>query len=194
MYRRGSYTFLGLDIEGFERDDRGECLQIGLRASLYDALLSTLEKAAVEPVDLLDRGDGVLAILPASVDAKVMLTAVIPRLVESLNAHNATASGPAIMRLRVVIHVGMAVQDGRGYIGRDVRLVFRLLDSDTLRRRLARSSDSVVLAVTREIWKEIDSPQLKGLQHLPEFGSLTFETKETREQAWVAGMGRAVPV
>lgn len=195
MYRSGSFTFLGLDIEGFERPDRGECVQIGLRASLYDGLLAALESLGLsQETDLLDRGDGVIALLPARFDARHTLTKVIPPLMQRIDEYNLTSSGPSVMRLRIVIHAGKAIGDGRGYIGPDIRLVFRLLDSDTLRRRLHHATETAVLAVTEAVWNEF-AGYVSSDDEMPRFeGSLSFETKETREQAWVTALGNNVLV
>jgi hypothetical protein len=192
VYQRGSHTFLALDIEGFERADRDEAVQMRLRDGLYRCLRAALPAAgAGTGVDILDRGDGVVAVLPATVTAAALLAEGLPRLAEVVDADNRAAGGAAIMRLRVVVHTGTALSDGNGYIGPDVRLVFRLLDSDALRRRLEAAATDVVLAVTEAVRQELRTTGDAERKRIPPLDeALVFRTKETRQRAWVTPLGQ----
>ena len=191
MHTRDSYTFLGLDIEGFEREERDEDTQLALRASLYAGLTAALEALGdVDDVHLLDRGDGVIALLPDRIAAYAVATEALPALIRHLDEYNGAAASPAQMRLRIVLHRGEATSDRWGYLGRDVTMVFRLLDSDDLRRALASVPDAAILAVSRHVWEQFDELPTNEFRKLPPFGRpISLRTKKTYERTWTAPLG-----
>ncbi|WP_431973275.1 hypothetical protein [Micromonospora haikouensis] len=193
MYQHGTFTFLGLDIEAFHRGDRDLYTQMVMRSELLSMLDAALKGAGLfSNAKILDRGDGALVILPCG--PLRVLTEVVPRLTASLNTYNEGKPSRLILRLRLAVHQGAAAYDERGgYIGQDVTFVFRMIESETMRRQLATTTRPIVLAVSEQVNEEVKAAGADDGQSIPKLGSLSFETKETRATAWTAQLGRCVP-
>ncbi|MBY8871830.1 hypothetical protein K7640_08250 [Micromonospora sp. PLK6-60] len=192
MYKRGTYTIFGLDIEEFHREDRDLATQEALRAELMHILDRALEDGGLHSAaDILDRGDGALVIM--SCRPLEVLTQVVPRLTSLLDDYNRGRPSRLVLRLRLALHVGLTSYDGRGYIGRDLTFAVRMLGSETMRRQLATTTRPIVLAVSDQVRDLAETARSEGPESLPKFGSLEFKNKETQATAWTAQLGRSVP-
>ncbi|SCG13987.1 hypothetical protein GA0070610_0179 [Micromonospora echinofusca] len=193
MYQHGTFTFLGLDIEAFHREDRDLSAQMALRSQLLSILDSALKDAGLcSDAKILDRGDGAVVVL--SCGPLRVLTGVVPRLTASLDNYNEGKPSRLLLRLRLAVHQGTAAYDERGgYIGRDLTFVFRMIESETMRRQLATTTQPIVLAVSEQVKEEVKAARAEDQQSIPKLGSLSFHTKETRATAWTAQLGRCVP-
>jgi len=198
--RPRAVTFVALDVAGFGR--RGSEQQARVRRRLFAAADMIKHRLAGGlAYGVLDRGDGVLIVLPASVDSLRLLGEVLPEVAESIDAGN-RASDDDAMILRCVVHKGQAERDRWGWVGEDVNVVFRLLDSRTLRlRRQERDQRSPVtvaiseaihhdacdrLADTQALENEIKTKWHDSLErHL-------FNMKDFERHAWVASVGAPV--
>lgn len=186
-------TFLGLDIVGFTRPDRTDSACLAIRRVLYDALTTGLRKAGVQPADceLLDRGDGIMSLLDASVEPGLVVDTVVPALTAALREHNAVAAPHERIQLRAVLHTGVTIQDEQGYIGRDISHAFRLLDAPELRLALADGPSELVLAVTDAAWHRL--PPDRHRPTLDPFRRTPLSTKEAAVQTWVAIVSPGLP-
>ncbi|MFE7870324.1 hypothetical protein ACFUYE_08275 [Micromonospora humida] len=193
MYHIGIFTFLGLDIEAFHREDRTFATQMVMRSELMFILdLALKDSGLYADAEILDRGDGALVILTCS--ALQVLTEVVPDLTASLDTYNAGKPRHLVLRLRLAVHQGTAARDERGgWIGQDLTFAFRMIESDTMRRQLATTTQPVVLAVSQQVKEELDAAGADIRQVVPKLGSLGFHTKETRATVWMAQLGRCVP-
>ncbi len=189
MCQELSATFLGLDIEHFERPDRDDCIRRGLRSCLYEAVFEATASISEECVSLLDRGDGLMAVFGSLVAPYRVLTEVIPILARKLDSHNRRATRATTMRLRVAVHSGTAMSDAWGYFGGDVKLAFRLLDSDDLRAALASAETSLVLAVSERAFGEVASGEGSDRAFMSKFRRIVIREKETEVMAWIAELG-----
>lgn len=189
-------TFVALDIMGFGSRTCDE--QERLRRRLFAAVKVIRHGLGnLITYDVLDRGDGVLVLLPGATDALRMLENTMPGLADQIGRDNG-AEGGRRMLLRCVIHRGHAQRDRWGWVGEDVNLVFRLLDSRTLkirRRNDDRSPLTVALsdAIHRELCKLLSDEQLlenrvKDHWHHPLMRE-TFRAKEIEQTAWIASIG-----
>nr|WP_296067273.1 hypothetical protein [uncultured Actinoplanes sp.] len=188
-------TFVALDIVGFGRHTSPE--QAALRRRLFDAVKAI--KRGLISYDVLDRGDGVLILLPAVTDMLRLLDKTLPGLADRLDAENRADENDKMI-LRCVIHRGKAQRDRWGWVGEDVNLVFRLLDSRTLKKRLPtgdnRSPVTVALseALYRDACKRVGGDdqlfhnRIKAGWH-DSLTRYTFRAKELDQHAWVASVG-----
>ncbi|WP_327646864.1 hypothetical protein [Micromonospora zamorensis] len=193
MYQIGTFTFFGLDIEGFHRQDRTFATQMVMRSALMLMLDLALKDAGLyADAETLDRGDGAVVILTCS--PVRVLAEVVPHLTTSLDEYNAGKSRHFVIRLRLAVHQGTAARDERGgWIGQDLTFAFRMIESDTMRRQLATTTRPAVLAVSQQVKEELDAAGADIRQAVPKLGSLAFQTKETRATAWMAQLGKCVP-
>lgn len=189
-------TFVALDIMGFGRRSTAE--QERLRRRLFAAVKVIRHGLGnLIPYDVLDRGDGVLVLLPGATDALRMIEHTMPGLAHQVGRDNDVEDGRRML-LRCVIHRGHARRDRWGWVGDDVNLVFRLLDSRTLkirRRDDSRSPLTVALSdsIHRELCRLLRDEQLlenrvKFHWHHPLMRE-TFRAKEIEQTAWIASIG-----
>jgi hypothetical protein len=190
-------TLVAFDIVGFGR--RGADQQAQARRRLFaTATLIKHRLGGRLAYGVLDRGDGVLIVLPPSVDSLRLLGQVLPDIAESIDAGN-RADGSDTMILRCVVHKGHAERDRWGWVGEDVNMVFRLLDSRTLRlRRRERDQRSpVTVALSEAIYRDacngLNDDQLleneiKDKWH-DSLERHLFKVKDFERHAWVASVG-----
>lgn len=150
-------TILALDIEGSTA--RMNPAKGRLRSIMYDLLEDALRAAGIAEAHrdpLVDRGDGVLALLHPvdEVPKTALLGQVIPTLSRLLAAHDSQAADQCF-RLRAVVHAGEVHYDSRGCFGEALDIAFRLLDSPAVKLRLERSAAPVVLVVSDEIYQRV---------------------------------------
>jgi hypothetical protein len=192
-------VFVALDISGYGR--RSERDQADLRRRLYEAVKALRERVGcrITTFGVLDRGDGVLVLLPGTVDMLRVLEDGLPALARKVAEDNRWRPPGGLMKLRCVIHKGPADRDRKGWMGREVNLVFRLIDSETLRMaQLEKESTPVVVAMTKVFYDEALGKLDKDEQRLHnlikqfwdgELGERYFKVKETEQSAWVAAVG-----
>ncbi len=191
--------FVALDIVGFGKCDSDA--QVRLRRRLYSAVKVIRQGLGnLIPYAVLDRGDGVVVLLPAMADASRLLKKVLPRLASKVDGGNRKPPGDKMV-LRCVIHRGRAQRDRWGWVGDDVNVVFRLLDSRTLKLRLQKGEHpSLVTAALSEAFYEAAKAQLGDELELHNCVRQAwrdalvmhpFRAKETEEHAWFASV--AVP-
>ncbi|MEU7956249.1 hypothetical protein [Micromonospora humida] len=179
-------TLIGLDIEGFQRHDRDDHTRLDLRRRLYAILTKTLACIQADHhAELLDRGDGIIAVLRGPMTAPTALRNLIPCLARELELSNADVAAPNVMRLRAVLHSGEVIGDEHGYIGSDLNLVFRILDAAALRDHLSHSDAPLVLALSDHVWRESH----QGDPATQSFTEVSVQVKETSTHAWVASFG-----
>ncbi|MEU6351013.1 hypothetical protein ABZ896_17010 [Streptomyces sp. NPDC047072] len=177
-------VFMGLDIAGFNRAGRSDLCGLGMRQTLYRALEGALLDIAVQrdEYELLDRGDGIMAVLDPLVDLDTLAYLVLPALAAGLRNHNATADAQDIIRVRAALHKGDVIRDDRGYVGKELSHAFRLLDSPQLRTALEQSGTELALAVSAVAWRQMRHAGSGG----PHFEPALVTTKERAVRAWLA--------
>jgi class 3 adenylate cyclase len=192
-------TFVGLDIVGFGKRDSSE--QARLRRRLFSAVKVIKHGLGnLISYDVLDRGDGVLLLLPGATDTVRILSEAVPGLANRVGAENRAKDGEKMI-LRCVIHKGQAQRDRWGWVGDDVNLVFRLLDSRTLKLRLLRGDhrSPVTVALSEALYRDAcarieDEQELQNCIKSNWHEALmmhTFRAKEVEQHAWVASVGVA---
>jgi hypothetical protein len=189
-------TFVALDIMGFGSRTSDE--QERLRRRLF-AAVKVIRHGLGHLIthDVLDRGDGVVVLLPGGADAVRILEDTMPGLAERVGRDNDTEGGRRML-LRCVIHRGHAQRDRWGWVGEDVNLVFRLLDSRTLKiRRRSDDRSPLTVALSDAIHRELctllsDGKRLenrvKSRWHHPLMRE-TFRAKEIEQTTWIASIG-----
>ena len=192
-------TFVALDIVGFGKRDSRE--QARLRQRLFAAVKVIRHGLGnLISYDVLDRGDGVLVLLPGAADTIRLLGTALPVLANRIGADNREPDSDKMI-LRCVIHKGQAQRDRWGWVGEDVNLVFRLLDSRTLKLRLLRGDQRsyLTVALSEAIYRDAcdqakDEQVLHNCIKSSWHEALTRHTvraKEVEQHAWTASVGMA---
>jgi hypothetical protein len=136
---------------------------------MYDLVEESFRSAGISSEcrdGLLDRGDGVIALLRPVDEAPktLLLAAVVPTLSLLLTHYNAKhRTNP--LRMRAVMHAGEVHYDNRGCFGEAVDLSCRLLDAPELKRRLAAIQAPLVLVVSEDIYTSVVRHGYDGIEH-----------------------------
>jgi hypothetical protein len=150
-------SVLAVDIE--RSTSRTNVERAKVRSVMYDLLEKALQTAGIGDRcrdELIDRGDGILALIhPVYQAPKTLLLAmVMPTLSLLLTHHNARHQDEPL-RMRAVMHAGEVHYDGRGCFGEAVDLSCRLLDAPKLKQRLAVIAAPLVLVVSDDIYTSV---------------------------------------
>lgn len=163
------------------------------REGMYAAFAEAFASVGVkhDEVHQEDRGDGILAALHPAVPPSLMVGRWLTTLYESLRAHNTVAA--TRLRMRVAMHVGPVVDDGRGLVGRAVDLTCRLCDSEAAKEIIARAEGSDLLHVVSE-WLYGNVVAEGGRYIEPDhYRRVRVGNKETDEPAWFRVPGLSLP-
>jgi hypothetical protein len=155
----------GVDVES--STTRPDSAKARMRDAMYRIVIEAFVRNGVAEADhdpFLDRGDGLIALLPPAdrVPKTLLLRSFAPdlsRLVEEHNEHHPQDR----LRLRAVLHAGEVRYDTRAPFGETLDVACRLLGSPVTKRALRRTSAPVVLAVSDEIHRSIVRHEYDGI-------------------------------
>jgi hypothetical protein len=130
-----------------------------LRHVMYDLFEAALQASGIleEHMDaLIDRGDGVLALIyPVNQAPKtLLLNTFVPTLGRLLGEHN-SQSPLQLLRMRAAVHAGEVHYDGKGIFGEALDITFRLLDAPEVKSRLSETRAPLVLVVSDDIYRSV---------------------------------------
>ena len=192
-----SVVFLALDIVGFAR--LGDREQLDRRKWLYTAVDRIQDSLAGRAAyDVLDRGDGMLVLLPGDTNLIRLFEESIPDLADWISDQRGT-------RMRCALHKGNVQRDHRGWVGKQINIVFRLIDSPLLRKQRKGSDAALLVAMTDAVYREasqclrdLDEQRYRNLFRkgwASEAQKVQVQFKESDFAAWVAPVasGRHLP-
>ncbi|MEX3107698.1 MULTISPECIES: hypothetical protein [unclassified Streptomyces] len=188
------HWIIALDIENFS--PRLDPVQRRVRAAMYNALGGAKIGAGLAAADIVseDRGDGVLMLIRSSVSPVVIAGPFVRELDESLGEYAKEANAEHAIRLRVVLHQGLAADDEHGWSGDAVNTTCRIVDAQPLRDVLAAApSARMVFAVSDEVHHSVIRHGHRGIDpaaYLP--FDLTTKHGETI-RAWATVPGYPAP-
>jgi class 3 adenylate cyclase len=179
-------SILIIDVEGSTlRTDRSKAY---MRRSMYDLFEQALCAAGLTASyrdPLMDRGDGVLALIhPVDQAPKtVLLDTVIPTLGTLLAGHNRSDPDQRF-RLRAVVHAGEVTYDDNGCFGEALDVAFRLLEAHPVKRILENTDAPMVLVVSDEVYRAVIRHGYDGID--PEdFSRLLMPASGPVRSGWV---------
>ncbi|MBB6174601.1 hypothetical protein HNR23_004661 [Nocardiopsis mwathae] len=187
----GRRLLWSVDVKGFgSADDQRQ-------ADIQQALPQVLERAVTrsgldrETWEINSTGDGELAVLPADTPEPVLVDACVRELAVALRRYNHDLVPEARLRLRLAIHHGTVVASPRGYRGKGIVAVSRLVDSDVLRRALASSGADLAIIVSQAVFLDTVTQRHTGLG-VVDFRCVRVASKEFSEDAWIHVPGHDV--
>lgn len=185
---------LAVDAEkyGSQDDQRQHAIQTGLHAVLdFAAQRCGLDRSRW---DRQPQGDGEFAVLPDDQPETVLVDDFVRELARALTRHNKDLKPEARLRLRLAIHVGVAIPDCNGYSGQGAVVVHRIRDCEALRKALTDITDTdLVVALSDRIYQDIVQHGHTAL--VPEdMRPIAVQEKEFSEHAWLyVPIARAIP-
>jgi hypothetical protein len=122
-----------------------------LRHTMYEVFERALSTAGIEEAHhdpLIDRGDGILAVIHPTVPKTLLLDTVVPELGEQLARCDD-------LQLRAVVHAGEVHYDSRGCFGESLDLSFRLLDAPELKLLLRQIMAPLAVVLSEDIYRAV---------------------------------------
>ncbi|MBT2398201.1 hypothetical protein [Streptomyces sp. ISL-100] len=155
---------LAVDIEKYSARDNTDMIR------LQRILLGTLRAACARAGIIWDRcgrqaqGDGYLLVFEPGIDETRVVPDLLDGLASALAEANAAAPHPQRVRMRACLHQGIVHEADSGYAGSSVVALFRVLDSDPVRRALADDpSTHLVAAFSDGLYQDLVSHGYSGL-------------------------------
>jgi hypothetical protein len=174
-----------VDIEGFSRLDASR--QVRRQQELARVLDAAARRAGMDRAAWVRevRGDGELAVLPDGTDGPVLVARYPRELATALTKLNGEGASRARLRLRLALHHGTLAAGALGVAGNAPIEVSRLLDSDVLRRELARRPDQdLVLIVSERVYGDVVQTRFLGLDPA-EFAAVTIGVKGQEYRGYI---------
>lgn len=179
-----------VDIERFGNPSLDDWIRVQMRRALHRAVGRALAGAGVPGGrwSASSTGDGLLLLVEPTVQTARVLRALLIGLPRLLVDHNRSLPPLGRLRLRVVLHAAHIMVDEHGPSGEQVNLLFRILDADELRSRLAQVHAPFVLAVSDDVFSQVVRHRAMELDP-DEFHPVSVAVKETRARAWIHADG-----
>ncbi|MFG2099894.1 hypothetical protein ACGFJ5_04765 [Micromonospora echinaurantiaca] len=187
------HFILVVDIEGFGR--RVVPVQQSLRKAMYEVVRTAFEDVHLDwdTVIRLDRGDGILMLVPTTANSVVLAGAFVRALDDALREKARIYTAEHQLRMRVALHQGNCQQDADGWVGEAINTTSRLVDAPQLRAVLAAATRSpMALIVSDEIYRGVVRHGFRQIEPAS-FGPVLIEAKELRERAWIHVPGHPYP-
>ena len=165
-------------------DDR---IQLRARAALEEMVQTAFHAADIAWHTLVveDRGDGMIIFVPAAVSKIDIFDPVVPSLSAALREHNSMTAQATRIRLRVAVHAGEVLRGPFGWVGTDLNLTCRLVNSQPLYRELVRRPYSdLVLVVSEVIHQTVVRHGHRGIDPFG-YTPVHVAVKEVKARAWI---------
>ncbi|WP_329539347.1 caspase, EACC1-associated type [Streptomyces sp. NBC_01358] len=164
-----------------------------MRDQVHGVLSSalTLANVASDAVYMEDRGDGFLMSVANRIPANRLLGPWLVNVHESLRDENRGLRVP--LGLRIGMHAGAVLRDGRGLHGRAINLACRLADSTVARHLLDTEKADLVLVTSQSLYEDVVSSGGRLIEPA-RYSSTQLQLREGEVTAWFHLPGRAAPV
>ncbi len=179
------WSIVVMDMAGSGRWD--DCAQLRTRTALDEMVRAAFRAADIAWHTLVveDRGDGMILLVPAAVSKIDIFSPVIPSLNAALREHNSTTAQTPRIRLRVAIHAGEVLRGPFGWVGTDLNLTCRLVNSQPLYRELMRHPHAdLALAVSDVIHQTVIRHGHRGIDPSG-YTPAHVVVKEVNARAWI---------
>ncbi|MFF4233432.1 hypothetical protein [Streptomyces sp. NPDC001820] len=155
---------LAVDIEKYSARDNTDMIR--LQRVLLRMLRAACERAGIvwDRCGRQAQGDGYLLVFEPGIDETRVVPDLLDGLASALADANAAAPHPQRVRMRAGLHQGIVHEADSGYAGSAVVALFRVLDSDPVRRALADDpAPHLVVAFSDGLYQDLVSHGYSGL-------------------------------
>jgi class 3 adenylate cyclase len=179
-------TLFAVDIAGLTSPGRDDEIRLYLHAELYEVLEKAFDGSGIPWARCFheDRGDGALIVVPPGVACKGIIDPLPERLRALIRRHNHVSCQAARIQLRAAAHIGPVEHDGHGFVGSDINLLFRMLESRPLKRTLDDPGADLALIVSDDVYRSLVC-RFPSLVSPDAFWRVRFQVKHTRAGAWI---------
>lgn len=186
------HTVVLVDIAGFGK--RTNERQLQARNWLFTTLDRVFAGSGAERTGFsnVERGDGALIMVPATVSLVQVLRAVTGDLAAAVHAHNA-AEPAHRMVLRAAVHSGHVHTDRWGSVGSDVNLAARFDSAAPFRRAMDRTDAEFGVIVSTVVYDQVVREGYDGIDPLT-YQRIRVRIKDVDAAAWISVAGARPPL
>lgn len=179
-------TLIGVDIEGYARDDRTDLIRVAFRRQLSSWCTELLAEAGAEPslYHQHSTGDGYLFSIDPHVPRTSLLTSLVGGLRRQLVCANRGKPAARRLRVRVAVHGGDVLRDPVPLEGSATVLTCRLLDAEVLRACLRATRQPLAAIASPVIYESIIRQGYPGIPP-SHWHPVVARIKEGLQEAWV---------
>jgi DNA-binding NarL/FixJ family response regulator/class 3 adenylate cyclase len=179
-------TIMVADIVAYSAPVRSTRDQVILREALFGILREAFTRSGVpwSAIQVQDRGDGVLIVVPPGVPTSTVIDPCLSALTESLRKHNRAVAEPVRMQLRVALDVGPVTSDDLGFSGEAVIRTSRLIDAPVFKEGLQSSNADLGVIVSESIYDGVIRQGNLSLQPVGLQG-VHIQVKDWEATAWM---------
>ncbi len=192
VWRPEYRAIMVIDMAGSGRWD--DCAQLRSREALDVLARAAFREAGIAWGELVveDRGDGMILLIPPSVSKVDLLGPLVPALAAGLREYNSVVGAGLRIRLRVAMHAGEVLRGPSGWVGTDMYLACRLVNSAPLYQELVRSPEvDLVVAVSQVMHDAVVRHGYPGIDRTA-YSPVRVVAKEVETTAWLHVPGPAV--
>ncbi|WP_086661166.1 hypothetical protein [Lentzea kentuckyensis] len=168
------------DVQGSGRHDNTG--QRHLRRVLAEAM-SAGASALGREVDMFDRGDGMLLVLPEPVTMVDTLDTFVEAVVHMVREHNRISGTDYRIDLRIAVHAGFVDRIGAQWSGAPLVHAARLTDAAPAKHALAASAACAALVLSDVAMQVVD----QGYSRVgpADYRQIPLSVKETTGRGWL---------
>lgn len=190
----GDCALFACDVVSYGDARRTNGIQRHIRKNLYELIEKSFDNGGI-PYSAVydeDRGDGLIAAVPREYEPALLITGVTDWLRAGLWQYNQVSSEAARIELRVAVHLGAAVHDGKGLVGVDVNHVCRILEESAFKALMKKRRAPIGVILSKRFHDDVVRTGM-GLVVAEDYRPLGVSVKETECEAWVRLLGGTEP-
>ena len=184
-------TVLLSDVAGFGARTRTDSDRILIREALFRMTTEALQ--GIPGVRTLDRGDGLLTVLPPSVSTPEGMTRLLKELPAAIEQHNRSQHASARFQLRLAINVGPVFGDAASVSGEAITVASRLLEAPYFKEAAVDSAASLGIVISPFVYETFIRPG-PDLSEVASYIQVPVEVRGSSTIAWMKLISRDLAI
>jgi class 3 adenylate cyclase len=179
------------DVAGFGAYARTDSDRIIIREALFRMTAEALQ--GIPGVRTLDRGDGLLTVLPPSISTAEGMTRLLKEMPAAIERHNRSQHASAKFQLRLAINVGPVFSDTAGVSGEAITVASRLLEAPSFKETVTDSAASLGIVISPFVYETFIRPG-PDLSEVASYIQVPVEVRGSSTTAWMKVISRDLAV
>ena len=175
-------TVLLSEVIRSSADARTESDRILIREALSSIMAEALP--GIPDAWTLDRGDGILTVLPPNVSTAEVISTLLKELPAVIERHNRSQHASAQFQLRLAINVGPVFGDAAGVAGEAITVAWWLLETPRFTEAIVNSAASLGIIISPFIYETFIKPG-PDLSEVASYTQIPVEIRGFSTAAWM---------
>ena len=156
------------------------------RMLIREALLNMTAAAlqGIPDVWTLDRGDGLLTVLPPSISTAEVMSRLPRELPATIEGYNRSKHTSAQLQLQLAVNVGPVLGDAANVSGEAIFVAMRLLEAPHFKKAIVNSAASVGIIISPFVYETFIAPS-SDLSEVASYTQVPVEIRGSSTAAWM---------